>query len=67
MTGFDSKREAALDKLVQVTEELGLYDKPAQESMQVSPLEFVTMVLEKEHLIGNPIIWAQWPNKEKST
>jgi hypothetical protein len=31
MTGFNGKREAALDKLVQVTEELGLYDKPAQE------------------------------------
>jgi hypothetical protein len=28
MSGFDSKREAALDKLVEVTQELGLYDKP---------------------------------------
>ena len=28
MTGFRSKQEAALDKLVEVTEELGLYDKP---------------------------------------
>jgi hypothetical protein len=31
MTGFDSKRQAALDKLVELTEELRLYDKPAQE------------------------------------
>jgi hypothetical protein len=31
MTGFESKREAALDKLTQVTEELGLYAQPAQE------------------------------------
>jgi hypothetical protein len=31
MTGFDSKRQAALDKLVELTEEMGLYEKPAQE------------------------------------
>jgi hypothetical protein len=35
------------------------------EHIQVSPLEFVEMVTEKEHLIGNPIFWAEWPNKEK--
>ena len=35
------------------------------ELVQVSPLEFVEMVMEKEHLIGNPIFWAKWPNKEK--
>jgi hypothetical protein len=35
--------------------------------VQVSPLEFVEMVMEKEHLIGNPIFWAEWPNKEKNT
>jgi len=35
------------------------------ELVQVSPLEFVTAVLEKEHLIGKPIMWAQWPNEEK--
>ena len=34
---------------------------------QVSPLEFVTMVMEKEHLVGKPLFWAEWPNKEKST
>jgi len=33
--------------------------------VQVSPLEFVTAVLEKEHLIGQPLMWAQWPNEEK--
>jgi len=32
--------------------------------VQVSPLEFVTMVLEKEHLVGKPLVWAEWPNKE---
>jgi len=35
--------------------------------VQVSPLEFATMVFEKEDLIGNPIVWAEWPNKEKNT
>jgi len=33
----------------------------------VSPLEFVEMVMEKEHLVGKPIFWAEWPNKEKNT
>ena len=41
--------------------------QPEQESVQVSPLEFVEMVMEKEHLISNPIFWAEWPNKEKNT
>lgn len=36
--------------------------KPAK----VSPLEFVTITMEKEHLIGRPIIWAEWPNKEQA-
>jgi hypothetical protein len=33
---------------------------------EVTPLEFVKMVTEKEHLTGTPIIWAQWPNREKN-
>ena len=37
------------------------------EPVQVSPLGFVTTTLEKEHWVGRPIIWAQWPNEEKST
>lgn len=45
-----------------------IYQEPAQqEPVQVSPLDFVTMTLEKEHLVGRPIIWAQWPNEEKNT
>lgn len=46
-------------------EAVPLYTRP-QPAAQVSPLEFVTMVLEKEHLVGKPLIWAEWPNKEKS-
>jgi hypothetical protein len=37
------------------------------ELVQVPPLQFVEMVMEKEHLIGKPIFWAEWPNKEKNT
>jgi hypothetical protein len=33
------------------------------EPVQVSPLQFVEMVMEKEHLVGKPIFWAEWPNK----
>jgi len=49
-----------------------LYTHPPQrtaekEPVQVSPLEFVEMVMEKEHLIGKPIFWAEWPNQEKNT
>ena len=44
-----------------------LTQEQEQEPVQVSPLEFVEMVMEKEHLIGNPIFWAEWPNKEKNT
>lgn len=32
---------------------------------QVGPAEFIHIVHEKEDLVGNPIIWAQWPNKEQ--
>ena len=44
-----------------------LYTNQEQEPVQVSPLEFVEMVMEKEHLVGKPIFWAEWPNKEKNT
>lgn len=36
-----------------------------EKPVQVSPLEFVEAVLEKEHLVGKPLMWAQWPNEEK--
>ena len=39
---------------------------PTTEPVKVSALDFVTMVLEKEHLVGRPIIWAQWPTEEKA-
>ena len=45
---------------------LPLYTNQEQKPVQVSPLEFVEMVMEKEHLVGNPIFWAEWPNKDKN-
>lgn len=44
-----------------------LLEQPAQDEppkVKVSALEFVEMVYEKEHLIGRPIVWAEWPTKE---
>jgi hypothetical protein len=35
--------------------------------VQVSPTDFVDMVLDKEDAVGKPIFWAEWPNKEKNT
>ena len=47
--------------IITIQEALETKDRP----VQVSPLEFVEIVYEKEHLIGRPIVWAQWPNEEK--
>jgi hypothetical protein len=38
---------------------------PDVKPFQVSPLEFVTAVIDKEFLYGKPIMWAEWPNREK--
>jgi hypothetical protein len=40
-------------------------EKPV--SLQVSPTEFVDMVMDKEDAIGKPIFWAEWPNRETNT
>jgi hypothetical protein len=37
------------------------------DTVQVSPLEFVTRVTGKEEIIGEPVFWAQWPSKELNT
>ena len=38
---------------------------PGRQPVQVPVAEFVEMVSEKEHLVGKPLVWAQWPNEEK--
>ena len=35
-----------------------------QRPAKVSPLQFVEMTLEKEHLAGPPLVWAEWPSRE---
>jgi hypothetical protein len=57
-----TQQREAITSLYQAIAEL-----ESQEPVQVSPLEFVEMVMEKEHLIGKPIFWAEWPNQEKNT
>jgi hypothetical protein len=40
---------------------------PAQPApVQVSPTDFVDMVLDKEDAIGKPLFWAEWPNRERN-
>ncbi len=50
-----------IQRMAKRIEELEAKDEP----VQVSPLQFVEMVMEKEDCIGKPIFWAEWPNKEK--
>jgi len=40
-------------------------DNPDVKRVQVSPLEFISAALDKEFLYGKPIMWAEWPNREK--
>ena len=42
-------------------------DNPDVKRVQVSPLEFIAAALDREFLYGKPIMWAEWPNKEKNT
>ena len=56
----------ALRHILEVMEGAVKRMEPVPKAVQVSPLAFVEMVMEKEHLVGNPIVWAQWPNKENT-
>ena len=58
MTGFDSKRQAAMDKLVATQEELGMYDDqkpepepqgdPLYEPLRVEKQDGIKNLLEKQ-------------------
>jgi len=39
----------------------------SQEPVQVSPIQFVESTFGKGHLVGRPVIWAEWPSREKNT
>jgi hypothetical protein len=58
----DHQAEIAEEAITAIKAALEAKDEP----VQVSPLQFVEMVMEKEHLVGKPIIWVEWPNKEKN-
>ena len=80
MTGYESKKAMARDKLTQepvcpACKAEVLYEcvacssnnypaQQAQEPVQVSVEEFVHIVEDKEHLVGRPIVWAQWPSND---
>jgi len=38
----------------------------APQGVQVSPIEFVERTFGRGHLVGMPVIWAEWPSKEKN-
>jgi hypothetical protein len=59
--------KALVDEIKRLIGIVGGMALQAAAPVQVSPLEFVTMVMEKEHLVGKPLFWAEWPNKEKNT
>lgn len=42
------------------------HDTPPAAPVQVSPTDFVDMVMDKEDAIGKPIFWAEWPNRENT-
>jgi len=56
MTGFESKRQAALDKLVELTEELRLYDKPVTKDQA---LQIALDALESKYLVACGAWWVQ--------
>jgi len=80
MTGYQSKKKmlgaarlpdtpsarAYLEKVLEDDDTQVYQDHPAQEPVQVSVEEFVHIVEDKEHLVGRPIVWAQWPSEEKN-
>jgi hypothetical protein len=62
LSDFDyDKRMAAITALRQAITEA----EKKQMCVQLSPFDFVTIVIDKEDMVGKPIIWAQWPNEEE--
>jgi len=63
IAGFNAKVEPARENpYINTPSQQEAKDEP----VQVSPLQFVEMVIDKEDCIGKPIIWAEWPNKENT-
>jgi len=43
------------------------YEKQEPQGVQVSPKQFVESTFGNRHLVGRPVIWAEWPSREKNT
>jgi uncharacterized Fe-S cluster-containing MiaB family protein len=41
-------------------------DVAKPEPVQVSVKEFLAAIKDKEEFVGMPMIWAEWPEKEKN-
>lgn len=65
--GIVSERMIQARMQEEIDELRAALNQAQQPPLQVSPLMFTHMVLDKEHVIGKPIFWAEWPNKEKNT
>ena len=63
---FQEVKEIIENQTIHFAELLFEYWENEVKPKKVSPLEFVTITLEKEHLVGRPIIWAEWPNAEEN-
>ena len=63
-TGFSAEVAIRFANLVAAHTVSELEYLPGRQPVQVPVAEFVEMVLEKEHLVGKPLVWAQWPNEE---
>ena len=37
------------------------------QGVQVSPIQFIESTFGKGHFVGKPVIWAEWPSREKNT
>ena len=60
MTGFDSKRQSAMDKLVEIQEELGMYDDQKQ-GILMTKEEALKLALEALETADETEFW----NKQK--
>jgi hypothetical protein len=63
---WDSSFDVYLNCAIPTAEAIKAALEAKDEPVQVSPLQFVEIVMEKEDCVGKPIIWAEWPNKEKT-
>ena len=62
--GCDCGYDKAITSLRQAIAEL---ESQEPQGVQVSPIQFVESTFGNGHLVGRPVIWAEWPSREKNT